>query len=92
VNVAILAETKDLGFDAEIAVASVVEGVVLEAAGGGEVKAEVGETRLESLWIVDWELQFDLGSLHRWSIRLGADSRAIEWRYVQWKNGTFVCG
>ena len=34
VNAAILAETKDLGFEAEIAVASVVEGVVLEAAGG----------------------------------------------------------
>jgi hypothetical protein len=33
------------------------------------MEAEVGEAGLESLWIGDGELQFDLSRLHGWSIR-----------------------
>ena len=46
-NATVLAETKDLGFDAEIAAGRVVESVVLEGAGSGEAKAKLWETRLK---------------------------------------------
>jgi hypothetical protein len=42
------------------------------------VEAETGKAGLECLWIGDGELQFDLGSLHGWSIRLERGFAAIE--------------
>jgi hypothetical protein len=75
VDAAVLAETKDLAFDPEVAAGCVVESVVFVGARGGEMEAEVGKPGLKSLWIGDGELQFDLGSLHGWSIRLGRDSQ-----------------
>ena len=72
---AVLAEAEDLLAGAEVAVGSVVEGVVFEGAGRVEMEAEVSETGLESFWIGDGELEFDLRVLHEWSIRRLEDSR-----------------
>jgi hypothetical protein len=55
---------EDLLTGAEVAGGSVVEGVVLEGAGGVEVEAEGREAGLEGRWIGDGELQFDLCTLH----------------------------
>ena len=73
---------------AEVAGGGVVEGVVLEGAGGVEVEAERGEAGLEGGWIGDGELEFDLGALHGVSIRLWRPAWRLGWRDVRWKNGT----
>jgi hypothetical protein len=76
-EVAILTDTKDLPPATDVAVGGVVEGVVLEGAGRGQMKTEFAEAALEGLWIGNGELQFDLGSLHWVSIRLEETVAAI---------------
>jgi hypothetical protein len=61
---AVLADAQNLAAAAEIACGSVVKSVVLVGAGGVEMEAEMRKAGLESLWIGNGELQFDLGSLH----------------------------
>jgi hypothetical protein len=61
---AVLAQAEDLFAGAEIAVGSVVEGIVLEGAGSDEVEAELGKAGLERFWIWDGKLEFDLRVLH----------------------------
>ena len=43
---------------------------MLEGAGCDEMETELGEAGLESFWIRDGDLEFDLRVLHGWSIRL----------------------
>jgi hypothetical protein len=69
VDVAVLTEAEDLPAGAEVAIGSVVEGVVLEGARSDELEAELWEAGLESFWIRDGKLEFDLRVLHGGSIR-----------------------
>jgi len=66
---AVLAQAQDLPGFAEGAGGRVVERVLLEGAGGIELKAEAGKARLQTGKIVDGELELDLRALHDKSIR-----------------------
>jgi len=66
---AILADAEDLAAGAEVAGGCVVERVVLEGARRVEVKAELGQAGFERRRVGHGELEFDLGCLHRSSIR-----------------------
>ena len=79
-EIAVLADAEDLTLGAEFARGSVVEDVAFEGAGRIEVEAELGQARLEGLWIRDGEFEFDLGRLHGVSIRLKRPLAAIGWR------------
>ena len=69
VGIAVLADAEDFSTGAEVAGGSVVEGVVLEGAGGLDLKAEGEKAGLEGCGIGDGELYFDLGVRHGVSIR-----------------------
>jgi hypothetical protein len=63
-EVAITTDAQDLTGCAKGAIGRVVEGVLLEGARRVELEAEAWKSRLQTSWIVDRELEFDLGALH----------------------------